>query len=601
MSDIAGAAGVSRQTLYKEFGSRDEFGQAFVIHEGERFLDEVDAAVRQHLDDPRAAVGAALETLPAHRRRGPARPHPAQRRRHRRHAALRHHPGDAGRRLGDRPALRRRSSEGWPQAPPDKVAAARRVPGPARDQLHHRARATRPRRPPPQAGELLGPFIDRALGVAGLRRADDDLRPHRRRLRRGAPRRPADRGRVEAALGDARTVLNVGAGTGSYEPADREVTAVEPSAVMIAQRAAGRGAGRPGERRGAALRGRQLRRGDGDDHRPPLGATSRPGWPRWRRVARDRVVVLSFDPAPLADFWLVGLLPARVRDPRRVHAADRASSRRCWAAPAVETVPIPRRCTRRLLLRALGPPRDAPRPRGAPRQHGLARDGAGGDRARPRGAAAPTSRAAAGTSATATCARTRRSSTSGCGCSSPSSAEPRLPSRRLEEHVEARAARAGRARSPACASHSSSSGFRAHRPEVAWCAAAASDAGAGWRRARRWRRPGGRPASAPGRSRRRPPAGPGSSECPSRRGRGRRSASSSGRSSAFASTNSIPLEPALRGPLARPAQHRRREVGGDVADARGPARGRAAPARRRRGSRRSCRPSATSPTAAMLS
>jgi SAM-dependent methyltransferase len=41
---------------------------------------------------------------------------------------------------------------------------------------------------------------------------------------------------VWAALGDAQTVLNVGAGTGSYEPADRTVTAVEPSAVMRAQR-----------------------------------------------------------------------------------------------------------------------------------------------------------------------------------------------------------------------------------------------------------------------------------------------------------------------------------------------------------------------------
>ncbi len=61
MADIATAAGVSRQTLYKEFGSRAEFGQAFVIHEGERFLDAVEAAVYEHLDDPRAAVGAALE------------------------------------------------------------------------------------------------------------------------------------------------------------------------------------------------------------------------------------------------------------------------------------------------------------------------------------------------------------------------------------------------------------------------------------------------------------------------------------------------------------------------------------------------------------
>lgn len=41
---------------------------------------------------------------------------------------------------------------------------------------------------------------------------------------------------VDASLGDARTVLNVGAGSGSYEPEDRKVIAVEPSPVMIAQR-----------------------------------------------------------------------------------------------------------------------------------------------------------------------------------------------------------------------------------------------------------------------------------------------------------------------------------------------------------------------------
>src|SRR5438093_115392 len=54
--------------------------------------------------------------------------------------------------------------------------------------------------------------------------------------RRTEPRIAAQ---VWAALGDARTVLNVGAGTGSYEPSDREVTAVEPSAVMRAQRPPG--------------------------------------------------------------------------------------------------------------------------------------------------------------------------------------------------------------------------------------------------------------------------------------------------------------------------------------------------------------------------
>ena len=61
MSDIASAAGVSRQTLYKEFGSRNEFGLAFVINEGERFLDQVEQAVLSRRDDPHAAIEAALE------------------------------------------------------------------------------------------------------------------------------------------------------------------------------------------------------------------------------------------------------------------------------------------------------------------------------------------------------------------------------------------------------------------------------------------------------------------------------------------------------------------------------------------------------------
>jgi SAM-dependent methyltransferase len=54
--------------------------------------------------------------------------------------------------------------------------------------------------------------------------------------RRTEPRIAAQ---VWAALGDARTVLNVGAGTGSYEPPDRQLLAVEPSAVMRSQRPAG--------------------------------------------------------------------------------------------------------------------------------------------------------------------------------------------------------------------------------------------------------------------------------------------------------------------------------------------------------------------------
>src|SRR2546430_10104685 len=54
--------------------------------------------------------------------------------------------------------------------------------------------------------------------------------------RRTEPRIAAQ---IWSALGDARTVLNVGAGTGNYEPSDRDVTAVEPSALMRAQRPTG--------------------------------------------------------------------------------------------------------------------------------------------------------------------------------------------------------------------------------------------------------------------------------------------------------------------------------------------------------------------------
>ena len=61
MADIAEGAGVSRQTLYNEFGNRNDFGFAFVIHEAERFMDDVEKATLEHTDDPRAAVLAALE------------------------------------------------------------------------------------------------------------------------------------------------------------------------------------------------------------------------------------------------------------------------------------------------------------------------------------------------------------------------------------------------------------------------------------------------------------------------------------------------------------------------------------------------------------
>lgn len=61
MADIAVAAGVSRQTLYKEFGSREEFAQVLVLREAESFLDAVEQAVGRHLEDPSKALAAAFD------------------------------------------------------------------------------------------------------------------------------------------------------------------------------------------------------------------------------------------------------------------------------------------------------------------------------------------------------------------------------------------------------------------------------------------------------------------------------------------------------------------------------------------------------------
>lgn len=113
---------------------------------------------------------------------------------------------------------------------------------------------------------------------------------------------PRIAGQVWAALGDARTVLNVGAGTGSYEPSGREVTAVEPSAVMRAQRPAGAAPcvaavaeSLPFEDRSfdAAMAFATI-----DHWQDPIA-----GLREMRRVAR-RVVVLSKDFSDLDLFWL---------------------------------------------------------------------------------------------------------------------------------------------------------------------------------------------------------------------------------------------------------------------------------------------------------
>jgi SAM-dependent methyltransferase len=107
---------------------------------------------------------------------------------------------------------------------------------------------------------------------------------------------------IWAALGDARTVLNVGAGTGSYEPPDRHVLAVEPSALMRAQR--------PPHAASCVAGYAETLPFDDQSFDAAMAVCTLHHWPdaiaglrEMQRVAR-RVVVFLFDTSDPSQFWL---------------------------------------------------------------------------------------------------------------------------------------------------------------------------------------------------------------------------------------------------------------------------------------------------------
>ena len=146
---------------------------------------------------------------------------------------------------------------------------------------------------------------------------------------------------IREALGQAATVLNVGAGTGSYEPVDRLVTAVEPSLAMIRKRSSSAA---------KAIQASADRLPFNDDaFDAAMAILTVHHWPNkeaglheMRRVTRGRIVLLTFDPSRRP--WLTDYLPELARlDEAQMPAM---SDYERWLGPVqITTVPVPHDCS----------------------------------------------------------------------------------------------------------------------------------------------------------------------------------------------------------------------------------------------------------------
>ena len=154
---------------------------------------------------------------------------------------------------------------------------------------------------------------------------------------------PRWRALIHDALGDARTVVNVGAGAGSYEPRDRHVIAIEPSDVMAAQRPADlspairAGAGALPLRDGAvdaAMAVLTVHHWDADQER---------GVRELRRVARGPVVIFTFDPRVSGAMWLMrDYLPEVARMDAAICPEPERLAAWLGGEARIETVPVAR-------------------------------------------------------------------------------------------------------------------------------------------------------------------------------------------------------------------------------------------------------------------
>jgi SAM-dependent methyltransferase len=159
------------------------------------------------------------------------------------------------------------------------------------------------------------------------------------KLRRPDPRIAA---RIAEALGAAKTVLNVGAGAGSYEPGDREVTAIEPSIEMIRQRPASDAVALKGRAEDLPFADRSF-----DASMAVLTvhhwSDQAKGLREMRRVTRGPIVILTYDPA-FRGYWLADYLPELVALDEAQMPAIAEYER--WIGPAtISPLLIPHDCT----------------------------------------------------------------------------------------------------------------------------------------------------------------------------------------------------------------------------------------------------------------
>jgi SAM-dependent methyltransferase len=160
-------------------------------------------------------------------------------------------------------------------------------------------------------------------------------------VRRSDPRLQAA---IWIALGDAKSVLNIGAGAGSYEPSDREVIAVEPSPVMIAQRPTDAAPAIQGVAESVPLEDKSVDATMGVFTMQHWDDVDR-GLAEVLRVTRERIVFLTLDVDVTAKMWLCrDYLPEIVEHERKMFPTI-AHLQGFLPGLQVETVPVPADCT----------------------------------------------------------------------------------------------------------------------------------------------------------------------------------------------------------------------------------------------------------------